>query len=119
MVSKRLSLERYAQRACRRSWKLRCFNDPVEITLIEFDALNLMQLESQFRFHRLNRSGPSMRRGECELVVRIETACPSDIRRFAEAMISTGSARHVIVQRLGGRPAGQQPHGAVWTGTVR
>jgi hypothetical protein len=35
-----------------------------EITLIEFDALNLMQLESQLRFHRLNRSAPLMRIGE-------------------------------------------------------
>jgi hypothetical protein len=79
----------------------------VEITLIECDALSLMQLESLLCRHRLNRSGPLMRLGECNFVVRIETACPGDIRRFAEALISTGSARHVMVQRLGGGPAGQ------------
>lgn len=78
----------------------------IEITLIECDTLSFMQLESQLRFHRLHHSGPLMRLGEANFVVRIETACPGDIRRFAEAMISTGSARHVILQRLDGGPAG-------------
>jgi hypothetical protein len=86
----------------------------VEITLIEFDALNLMQLENQFRFHRLNRSGPLMRIGECELVVRIETACPGDIRRFAEAMIKPQKSpqqepvRTVMIRPVNPREVGER-----------